>query len=139
MLPIGISIQRLRDADSSIMVDVVETKIGSPLKANAKIVAGNEKKKLLEPNSQEKKLRKRDPQKHPGKPADHQRMEGKRRAVCCLTSQEIVVNSTEDFITTEAMEFAVNSFTLAVMAMKITLKHRKNAKVFAMMLSVFAI
>lgn len=131
-LPIGISIQKSRDADNSIMEDVAETIIVSPQKVIAKADVAREMRNHQEHSHREGMMHP-DQLNHQGKPADHP-LGGKRTAVCCLMHLETVASRIEDSTMTEAMEFAVNSSTRAVMETKITSRRLKNVRAFVMML-----
>lgn len=138
---IGISTRKLRGADSSTTADVAEMKIVSQPKAIAKTAAGKETSSLkhrLQGENQKFENQIKEPLTLQGARND-QPLEDRRKAACFLTSQEIAANSTEDIITTEATEFAVNSFTQVVMETRTTLKRSKNAKASATMPLVFAI
>lgn len=137
MSPIGTLTRRSRDAVSSIMADVVETKTVSRPKLIAKIVAKRLKLKNhalhrhAEIQKQSDKHKRREPQ--------DQQLADKRIAVCCLMHQEVVANNTEDSTMTEATVFAASLHTVAAMATKIISKHSKNVNNFVTMLLACAI
>lgn len=136
MSPIGISILKSRDVDSSIMEAVVAMKIVLQRKANARVDAVEEKKSDREFSRQ-------------GEIPSHQlKLQDKRadltladkRIIACFHIHlEIVVNNTEGIIMTEAMEFVASSFTRDAMETKIISKRLRNARAFVMMLLACAI
>lgn len=141
MSQIGTSTRKLKGVDSSTTADVAEMKIVSQLRAIVITAAGKETSSLVHRlqdenpklESQMRGLRRLQDARN------DQPLEDRRKAACYLTSQEIAASNTEDIITTEATEFAVNSFTQVVMETRTTLKHSKNAKASATMPLVFAI
>lgn len=131
-LLIGISTLKSKDVGSSITEAVAETKIVLRQKLIARVDVRKEKK-----NHQEHKhlvgMRLKDQLSHQDNPAD-QPLDDKRTAACYHMHLETVVSSIEDSTMTEVTEFVVNSFTLAVMVTKITLRHLKNVRAFVRML-----
>lgn len=118
------------------MAVAAEMKIASQPRVSARVVAERESK------SRRELKRRRGTPKQPlnrrVKRADRAWV-GRRKAAYCLTHRATVVNNTAVITMTEATVFAVNSFTLAAMATKTTLRHSKNAKASVTMLLVFAI
>lgn len=119
-------------------MEVVEgTRIVSHPKATVKADVVSERMNQ-ELKHRKEQLKSQGPHNLQGQLADH-RLVDKRTTVYYRTHQEIAVNNKEDSTMTEATAFAVNSFTLAAMETRTTLRPLKTAKVFVMTLLAFAI
>lgn len=119
-------------------MEVVEgTRIVSHPKATVKADVVSERMNQ-ELKHRKEQLKSKGPHNLQGQLADH-RLVDKRTTVYYRTHQEIAVNNKEDSTMTEATAFAVNSFTLAAMETRTTLRPLKTAKVFVMTLLAFAI